>query len=53
MLLSNSKTTFLPLKNRYVAPLSRVFSLEAQDVLAASNTETIDEDEEEYDWGGK
>ena len=35
----------------YVAPAADLYSLEVEDTLAISNTETIDEDEDEYDWG--
>lgn len=35
----------------YEAPAVQLYSLEVEDTLAKSNTETIDEDNEEYDWG--
>ena len=35
----------------YEAPAAHLYSLEVEDTLAKSNTETIDEDDEEYDWG--
>ena len=34
----------------YVSPWVVVFSVETEDALAKSNTETIGEDDEEYGW---
>ena len=40
----------LSTENRYTTPSVDVFILEIEDTLAASNTEPIDDDDDEYDW---
>ena len=35
----------------YESPVMDVFYLQIEDTLAKSNTETIGEDDDEYDWG--
>ena len=47
----NLNKRFELLQEDYVAPAADLYSLEVEDTLAISNTETIDEDEDEYDWG--
>ena len=34
----------------YVIPAAELFSLEIEETLARSNTESIEEDDEEYGW---
>ena len=46
----NKQLSFLQ-EMPYEAPAAYLYSLEIEDPLAKSNTETIDEDDEEYDWG--
>ena len=49
-MIKHTNPDFFPLRNPYDAPRSHVLSVEVEETLATSNTETIDEDEDEYNW---
>ena len=41
----------IPQDRAYVSPAMDVLYLQVEDTIAKSNTETIGEDDDEYDWG--